>query len=252
MLDPRVFRNARLSAGTLSILVQFFAFFGFTFTVLQYLQIIRGDSPILASVSVLPLAAGMLPVSRLTPALVGRFGARRVCAAGLTLMAVAFVVLAQLGTHTSYWLMVAGLVPLGIGMGAAMTPATSAISDALPAAQQGVGSALNDLSRELGGALGIAVLGSLLAATYRSRLPLPGVPAAVAAQARDSVALASRIGGSVSVSAHTAFMDGMHLALFCAAGASLLAAAAVTLLLRPHREASVAAEPRVAAVVGEA
>jgi hypothetical protein len=145
--------------------------------------------------------------------------------------------------------MVAGLVPLGVGMGAAMTPATSAISDALPSAQQGVGSALNDLSRELGGALGIAVLGSVLAATYRGRLHLPGVPAAVAAQARDSVALASRIGGPVSASAHTAFMSGMHLALYGAAVAAALAAGVVTALLRPQGAATAEPESQSRAAV---
>jgi hypothetical protein len=78
-----------------------------------------------------------------------------------------------MGAHTSYLLQLAGIVPLGVGMGLAMTPATSGITGALPAAQQGIGSALNDLSRELGGALGIAVIGSVLTATYRGYLHLP-------------------------------------------------------------------------------
>jgi EmrB/QacA subfamily drug resistance transporter len=237
MLDPRVFRHRQLAAGSLSILVQFFAFFGYTFIILQYLQIVRGDSPILASVSVLPLAVAMMPVSRLTPLLVSRFGPRAVCVSGLGLMAVAFVVIAQVGAHTSYWLLVAGLLPLGAGMGAAMTPATSGITDALPAAQQGVGSALNDLSRELGGALGIAVLGSILDATYRSRLHLPGVPAVIAAKARDSFAVAAHLGGSVSVNAHSAFLSGMHVAMLGAAIASALAAVAVATLLRSQADA---------------
>jgi EmrB/QacA subfamily drug resistance transporter len=231
MLDPRVFRHRRLAAGSMSILIQFFAFFGFTFIALQYLQLVRGGSPIRAAVSVLPLAATMMPVTRLTPALVARLGARQVCAGGLVLVAAGLFVLAQLDATSSYWLMVAGLVPLGAGMGAAMTPATSAITDALPAAQQGVGSALNDLSRELGGALGIAVIGSILAATYRSHLSLPGVPAPVADHARASLAVAARLGGSVSAQAHTAFISGLHVALLYAAGAALLAAVGVVVLL---------------------
>jgi EmrB/QacA subfamily drug resistance transporter len=173
MLDPRVFRHPRLAAGTVSILVQFFAFFGFTFVVLQYLQIVRGDSPLLASASVLPLAATMMPAARLAPRLVTRFGVRPIGSGGLVLVALGLFILAHLGTATPYPLMVVGLVTLGAGMGAAMTPATAGITEGLPAAQQGVGSALNDLSRELGGALGIAVIGSVLNAAYRANLHLP-------------------------------------------------------------------------------
>ena len=127
--------------------------------------------------------------------------------------------------------MAAGLIPLGAGMGLAMPPATSGITSALPAAQQGVGSALNDLSRELGGAVGIAVLASILTAAYQSHLSLAGVPAAQAAGARSSVAVASRLGGAVAAQAHDAFADGMHLALRIAAGIVILAAIAVAALL---------------------
>jgi Na+/melibiose symporter-like transporter len=232
MLDPRIFRHRRLTAGSLSIFVQFFAFFGFTFTILQYLQLVRGDSPFVAAISVLPLAATMVPVSRLTPRVAAAIGARWVCVAGLVLIAGALVVIAQVGAHSSYLLLLAGLIPLGAGMGAAMTPATSAITDALPGAQQGVGSALNDLSRELGGALGIAVLGSVLNATYRSHLKLPGVAAPIVTKARDSFALAAHIGGPVSTHAHSAFLSGMHAALLAGSGAAVLAAVGVGVLLR--------------------
>jgi MFS family permease len=98
--------------------------------------------------------------------------------------------------QSSYWLLLAGLIPLGAGMGAAMTPATTAITEALPRSQQGVASALNDLSREVGRALGIAVIGSILNAVYRSHLSLPGAPGAVADKARDSFGVAAHIGGS--------------------------------------------------------
>ena len=119
-------------------------------------------------------------------------------------------------------------------MGAAMTPATSAITSALPTAQQGVASAMNDLSREVGGALGIAVIGSIMTAIYRSHLTVAGVPASVLDKARDSLAVASRIGGPVSAQANTAFVDGIHIALLAAAGTAALAALAVAALL-PRR-----------------
>jgi EmrB/QacA subfamily drug resistance transporter len=234
MIDPRVFARSALAAGSLSIFVQFFAFFGFIFIVLQYLQLIRGDSGLVSAVSMLPMAAAMLPTSRLAPALVARLGTRAVCAAGLALMAAALVVLSQLTATSGYWLLAAGLIPLGVGMGLAMTPATSGITSALPAAQQGVASALNDLSREVGGAVGIAVLASILTAGYRSHLQLARLPAAQAGQARSSVAVAARMGGTVAAQAHSAFADGMHLALYIAAGIVIAAAAAVATLLRGH------------------
>jgi EmrB/QacA subfamily drug resistance transporter len=232
MIDPRVFTRRALAAGSLSIFVQFFGLFGFIFIVLQYLQLIRGDSGLVSALSLLPMAAAMMPTARLAPALVARIGARTACVAGLALIAAALVVLAQLTGHSEYWLVAAGLIPLGIGMGLATTPATSGITSALPASRQGVGSALNDLSREVGGAVGIAVLASVLTATYQSHLHLTHVPAAQASQARSSVAVAAHLGGTVAAQAHAAFADGMHLALYVAAGIVLAAAASVATLLR--------------------
>jgi MFS family permease len=179
----------------------------------------------------LPMAAAMMPTARLAPKLVARFGTRVVCTAGLILVSAGLAVLAQLSVSSSYWLMVAGLIPLGMGMGAAMTPATSAITRALPASQQGVASAMNDLAREVGGALGIAVIGSVLTAAYRDNLALPGLPAALADKARESLAVAAHIGGPVAGSAHAAFVDGLHLALLVGAAAALLAAIVVGVLL---------------------
>ena len=235
MLDPRLFTHPRLGAGSLSIFIQFFAFYGFIFLFLQYLQIIRGDSALIAALSMLPMAATMLPTARLAPALAARFGARRMCAAGLLLIAAALAVIAQVSHTSPYWQLAAGLLVLGVGMGAAMTPATSNITTtALPPAKQGVASAINDLSREVGGAIGIAVLGSVMTAIYRAHLTVPGVPAAVLGQTKDSVAVAAHIGGPVAAQADTAFIDGIHIALYAAAGAAALAAVAVFLLLSRH------------------
>jgi EmrB/QacA subfamily drug resistance transporter len=235
MLNPRHFRSRRLSAGSVSIFIQFFAFFGFTFVALQYLQGVRGDSPLRAALSMLPLAAAMMPTARVTPKLAARFGARNVCVSGLVLVATGLAVISRVGTGSPYWLLLAGLIPLGIGMGAAMTPATAAITEGLPAAQQGVGSALNDLSREMGGALGIAVIGSVVTAVYRSNLRLAGVPAGLADKARGSFAVAIHAGGPVKVTAATAFTDGIHTGLLYAAGAALLAAITVAVLLAGGR-----------------
>jgi fucose permease len=174
----------------------------------------------------------MIPSARLAPALAARVGARAACVTGLALIAAAMIILAQLTPASSYWLLAAGLIPLGAGMGLAMTPATSGITSALPAARQGVGSALNDLSRELGGAVGIAVLASLLTGAYQSHLHLNQIPAAQASLARSSVAVATHLGGTAAAQAQNAFADGMHLALYVAAGIVTAAALGVATLLR--------------------
>jgi EmrB/QacA subfamily drug resistance transporter len=243
LLDPRVFRNRPLAAGSGSIFIQFFAFYGYTFITLQYLQLVRGDSPLLAAVQVLPMGATMMVLGglRVVPGLMHRYGPRRVGGAGLALIAVGLGIVAQLGTHSSYLLMAAGLVVLGVGLGAATTPATSSVTESLPAGQQGVGSALNDLSREVGGALGIAVIGSILTSTYSSRVDLTGLSSTVAEKVKGSYAIASQLGGIVAGRADTAFVDAMHTALLVAAASTLLAAVFAVLVLRPHRVSRAAA-----------
>jgi len=244
MLDPRLFGNRRFALGALSITCQFFAFFGFIFLVLQYLQLVHRDSPLVAALSLVPMALSIGASSRgLAPRLIGRLGARVVCVAGLVLAAAGLLVLSRLGVTSGYGLMLAGLLPLGFGMGLAMTPATTAITDALPAAKQGVGSAMNDLSRELGGALGIAVLGSVLQSTYRAHLHPTGLPAPLAEHARSSLAVASQLGPAVAHQAQVAFVDGMRTAFLCGAGVIGAAAVAVAVLLRPV-EVRTAAEVR--------
>lgn len=245
LLDPRVFRDRRLSAGSSSVFIQFFAFFGFTFCALQFLQGVRGDTPLLASVSVLPLAATMMPVTRLAPKLVERIGARAVNVAGLAVMGAGFLVLSRLSQTSPYLLMAGGLVLLGAGMGLAMTPATTAITAALPASQQGVGSALNDLSRELGGALGIAVIGSVLQATYRSHLHLAGLPDGLVHQAKASFAIALHLGSrTVTTQARAAFSSGVHSSMLTSSAAALFAAVLIGVMLggtRTTRAATVTA-----------
>jgi MFS family permease len=237
LLDPRLFKLGPFAAGTTSLTLQFFAFFGFIFLLLQYLQLVLDDSPLIAALSLIPMAFGMMPAARvIAPRLVERVGTRITCSIGLVLAAGSFAWLSRLDADSSYWWLVAGLIPLGAGMGLAMTPATTAVTDALPADKQGVGSAVNDLSRELGGALGIAVLGSVLQSIYRSHLSLGGVPSGLADRARESLALALHAGGDVATRAQGSFVDGMQAALLTGAGAVLGAAVAVAVLSRTRRE----------------
>jgi len=231
LFDPRLFKHPRFAAGTLSISLQFFAFFGFIFVVMQYLQLVRRDSALIAALSVTPMAAAMLPSARLAPRVAARIGTRPCCVGGLVIIAVGLTILSRSDAGTSYWLIVAGLLPLGAGMGLAMTPATTAITDALPPAMQGVASAMNDLSREVGGAVGIAVLGSVLNAGYRANLHLTGVQPELVDKARASIGVAAKLGGTVLDQARSAFVNGMEQALLCGAGAAVVAAIAIGFLL---------------------
>jgi EmrB/QacA subfamily drug resistance transporter len=231
LLDPRVFRQRRLTAGSTTIFIQFFAFYGFTFVFLQYQQFVRGHTPLLAAVQVLPLAATLIPASRLAPMLIARFGMRRICVSGLALVAAGLALLSRLDGSSPYLALAAGLLVLGAGMGLAMTPATSAITEGLPAAKQGVGSALNDLSREVGGAIGIAVIGSILAAVYGANVDTTGLSAETADTVQSSFAVAEQLPPPIPDHAQTAFIDGMQISLLAAAGAALAASALVALLL---------------------
>jgi len=163
MLDPRLFRLRGFGSGSLSIFVQFFAMFGVIFVLLQFLQLVLGYSPLEAGAALAPMAVVMITVAPRVPRLVERVGVRPVGPTGLALMAIGLVVISTMDAGSSYWHLVAGGLVLGLGMALAATPATTAIVESLPDEKQGVASAVNDASREVGGALGIAVLGSVLA-----------------------------------------------------------------------------------------
>lgn len=232
LLDPRLFRVRGFSAGTLTVTLQFFGFFGFVFLIVQYLQLVRGESALVAALMVSPLALVMMPAARAgAPRAALRFGTRPVVVSGLLLLAAGLAVLSALDSSSSYLLLLCGVLLVGTGMGFAMTPATNAITQALPLAKQGVGSAMNDLARELGAALGIAVLGSIMASGYRDNLHLVGLPPAVVEQAKSSLGVATYIGGPVALQAQGAFVDGMQTALLWAAGLLVLTAVAVAALL---------------------
>jgi EmrB/QacA subfamily drug resistance transporter len=244
LLDPRLFRLAGFGAGTASITVQFFAFFGFIFVILQYVQFVLGYSPLEAGLALAPMAVLMMGLSPRVPRLLGRFGPRHIAPVGLVSMAGGFALLSTAGTGSSYWLLLAALVLLGTGAALATTPATTAIVSALPPAKQGVASAMNDLSREVGGALGIAVLGSALADRYEAGVPaaIAGAPHELAHRAHEALpaalALAERLGprgADLAAQAQAAFVDGLGLAMLIAAGSAL--AVALFVLLRAPRAA---------------
>ena len=247
LLDPRLFRLPGFSAGTLTVTLQFFGFFGFVFLIVQYLQLVLGHSALIAALCVVPLALVIMPASRgLAPRAATRFGSMQVMVVGLVLIAAGFAVLAQLDVNSPYLLLLGGLLPLGVGMGLAMTPATNAITDALPPAKQGVGSAMNDLARQLGAALGIAVLGSITQSIYRADLPPAGFPPQMPAdkidKVRGSLGAATHMADQapagmaeaarrVAEQAQTAFTDGMQTALLWATALLVVTAIAVAGIL---------------------
>jgi EmrB/QacA subfamily drug resistance transporter len=163
MLDLRFFRNPQFAAATGSITFVFFVMFGMIFALTQYLQLVLGYSPLEAGVRMLPWAVVYMISARRSARFVERFGQRTVVSVGLVVVGAGLVVLALSGLHADYALLVLSLVVSAGGMGMVTAPSTGAIIVSLPLNKAGVGSAVNDTTRELGGALGVAVLGSLIA-----------------------------------------------------------------------------------------
>jgi EmrB/QacA subfamily drug resistance transporter len=219
MLDVSLFRDRRFSAASLSVTMTFFSLMGVLFLLTQYLQGVLGLSAFETGIRFIPIAAGVIVASPVAAILTARIGTRLVTSLGLVVVAAGLALLTTLGV-SSPDLQVAGvLFVVAVGMGLAMTPATDAIMSALPKAQFGVGSAVNDATREIGGALGVAVLGSLFASTYASHLgaTLAGLPAAASDAATQSLAGAAAVaqalggdaGAAVLAAARQSFVDGM-------------------------------------------
>jgi EmrB/QacA subfamily drug resistance transporter len=166
VLDVRLFMNRPFGAGSISVLVQFFAAFGFFYIAAFMLQGIMGYSPLRSAAALLPMSLLIIPLSSVAPGLAKRFGLRLVNVAGLIAMGGAFVVMANLGDTPTYLRFLPGLLLLGTGIALSTAPASESIVNALPPSKQGVASAVNDTTRELGGAFGIAIIGSVFSSTY--------------------------------------------------------------------------------------
>ncbi|WP_051062371.1 MFS transporter [Ilumatobacter nonamiensis] len=207
MLPMRFFRNGGFSLGSGVITFAFFVMFGFFFLVTQFLQFVRGYSPLDAGVATLPLAAALIVVSPRSALLAERLGASRVMGVGFGFVALGFGVFTQVDASSSYLWIALGLVLLGIGMGITVAPATGSIMAAVPLNKAGVGSAVNDTTREVGGALGIAVLGSIANSAYRSGVDadlLVGLPEAAADAASEGVGAAIQIASDPRLPAQAA------------------------------------------------
>lgn len=170
LLDPRLFSLRGFTSGTLSITIQFFAQFGFIFVGMQYLQFVAGFSPLEAAAHLLWMPLVVLPGSRIAGHLSKTVPQKYLGSIGLALFGYAMFHFAGLPTDFDYWYFTTGILIFGLGLALSATPATVAITSALPAQKQGVASAVNDTAREVGAALGIAVLGAALADTYKTEI----------------------------------------------------------------------------------
>ncbi|HXW87642.1 MAG TPA: DHA2 family efflux MFS transporter permease subunit [Streptosporangiaceae bacterium] len=244
MLDVRLFRNMRFTAASGAIALAFFGLFGFIFLVTQYFQLVRGYDPLRAGVATLPFAIVTGAVSPIAITLMKRVGTKAVVAAGLALMSAGFVVAVGTGVDSAYWgRIIVAMALMAAGLGLTSSPATEAIMGALPLGKAGVGSAVNDTTREVGGTLGVAIVGSVLSSAYGSHLgsglASVGVPAPVAAQARQSVAAGLAVAAHLPAglrelamaAVRAAYMAGFHQGSLVAAGATAIAALAAVIFL---------------------
>jgi EmrB/QacA subfamily drug resistance transporter len=247
MLDVRLFKNARFTAASASIALAFFGLFGFIFLITQYFQAVRGYDPLRAGIATLPFAVVTGACSPLAIALMRRFGTKLLVAAGLALMSGGFVIAALTPQNADYWhQLIAAMALMAAGLALTASPATEAIMGALPPDKAGAGSAVNDTTREVGGTLGVAIVGSVLNSFYGSRVASAlvrlGAPHAAGVTAGQSImtglATAARFPPGTQAAAaedvKSAFMAGLHAGSLVAACATA-AAALLALAFLPAR-----------------
>jgi EmrB/QacA subfamily drug resistance transporter len=237
ILEISFFRNPRFTAASISITLVFFAMFGCLFFMSQYLQFVLGLSPLGCGVRLLPVAGVLMISAPASAKLVARFGTKLVVASGLVLVTVALVIFSATTVSSGYGLVAVVLVVIGAGMGLAMAPATDSIMGSLPLEKAGVGSAMNDTTREIGGALGVGILGSITTSLYASRFvsqaqyrQLAATSASAAAAAKSSIGGAAIVAAQLPVSFAHAVTDAANAAFVHALDTTALVAAAVSLL----------------------
>ncbi|HEY7134535.1 MAG TPA: MFS transporter [Acidimicrobiia bacterium] len=272
MLDVRFFKNPRFSAASGSITLVFFAMFGSIFLLTQYLQFTLGYSPLKTGVRLLPFAVAMMISAPLSARIVERVGTKIVVATGLGLVTAGLVLSTGLSASSPYQDIIWRLILMSFGMGMVMAPATDSVMGSLPLAKAGVGSAVNDTTRQVGGALGVAVLGSVLSSGFGPKIdsffkgtPIPtaarhtaregvGNALAVADQLRTSrLPNASAFAADLVRTANHAFVDSFHSSLLVGAAATLIGVFVAVRWLPAHpRDADVAVQAEEYAAEREA
>ena len=242
MLDVRLFRSRGLAAGSLLVLLLSLAVFGFFLLGPQFLQFVGGYDPLGAALRLLPFAVGIAPGSQLSPRFTASYGARTTSCLGTSTMACGLLIFA-VTAHQSYWLFAVGLVVTAFGMGMALTAGTTLILQGLPADRRTLSSAVNDVTREVGSAIGAAVMGSVLVSMYGHRITpaLTGLPAPVAHLAHDGVGTALAVaraagpgGDHLATAARDGFTRGYQGAMLLGAVILLMTAALIGMLAPPR------------------
>jgi EmrB/QacA subfamily drug resistance transporter len=251
MLDVSLFRNLRFSAASGSIMVIFFALAGFIFLITQYFQFLKGYAPLSTGVRILPVAICIAIGSVVGVRLSVTIGNKVVVATGLFLVGVSFAWVSDNTIGTTYLEIASQMVVAGLGMGLTTAPATEAIMGVVPKEKAGVGSAVNDATRELGATLGVAIIGSVFASLYASgiqdsagSLPAPAVDAA-SESIGAAIAVSNELGPAGTAlldAAQAAFFDGFRVGCLVAAGV-LFGGAVFAARFLPSRPTVTAAEP---------
>ncbi len=232
MFDLRLLSDTRFSVATIGIGLCFFAMFGTWFLLTQYLQLVLGYSPFGAGLLLLPMSLIMVAVAPQAPRLVGRFGLTRVAGAGMGSIAIGLVMLSVLGPHTPGPALYLSMVPMMVGAAATMSPLTTLIMAAVPPERAGVGSATNDTTRELGGALGVAVLGSIVNTRFGHLLDgvLGGFAPVEQAMARTGLPGALKVAAAAPGAAGRALADAARVGFTEAMGTASLVGAVVVIV----------------------
>jgi EmrB/QacA subfamily drug resistance transporter len=237
LLDISFFSNPRFTAASVAVTLVFFAMFGSIFFVSQYLQFVLGYSALRSGAALLPVAAALMITAPLSAKLVARFGTKIIVTVGLVLVAAGLLTFSLATTTSGYPLVALVLVIIGTGMGLAMAPATESIMGSLPPEKAGVGSAMNDTTREIGGALGVAILGSITAAVYSARIvadpdfaTLQAASPEAAAAVKDSVGAAAAVAAQLPEAAGRLIVAGANEAFVHAMDRTVIVGAAVALL----------------------
>ncbi|HTN80570.1 MAG TPA: DHA2 family efflux MFS transporter permease subunit [Acidimicrobiales bacterium] len=238
MLDMHFFQHRAFSTATGGMILVFLSMFGVMFLITQYFQLILGFSPLGSALRFLPIAPVMLIVAPMTPRIAARIGVNRTVALGMSLVSIGFLLFTTLQVDTSYAHVLVFMLILITGIALTISPMTASIMSVVPPRRAGAGSAMNDATRELGAALGVAVLGSVAASRYSAGIahaiaPLaPGdratASASLGAALQTAARLPQNLGGPLVSAAEHAFVSGIHIAAFT--GTVLCACAALAVL----------------------
>jgi EmrB/QacA subfamily drug resistance transporter len=247
LVDLSLFRSASFTWGAVLVMLVSFALFGVLFAVPQYLQSVNGASAMGSGLRLLPVIGGLLVGSQAAERLARRAGAKLTVASGFVLLAAGFAIGASTGVHSGYRLVAAWISIVGVGVGFTLPTAMDAALGALSPSHSGVGSGVIQAFRQVGGTIGVAVLGTVLSSAYHARLDLAGLPAGAASAVRDSVAagvaLAQRLGSAALLrSVQAAWVHGMDVMLLVCGGTALLGIV-LSVALLPRRAATAAQAP---------